>query len=363
MGLIQPKKVLISPMAWGLGHATRIVPIIHELSKRGYSITVATSKELGALIKENCPFIDIIDFYSPQMRLKAGKTGVINLAWFLFTLPIVTILEQFKLKQLLKINDFPIIISDNRYGFRTSSNISIIITHQLRIIPPKPFGFLLKPGEKVIKYLLGKFDEVWIPDFNSNNSLAGMLSESNGLKNLRYIGYLSRFSHPSTPEPKPEWDVTVIASGPEPQKTEFIELLIAILNRTNLKCLIVKGHPLEHNRMEKVGNIFLVGNLEMESMAQAISGSKCVISRSGYSTIMDLICLGKSAILVPTPGQTEQEYLAQRMEVLGWFRVIAQNELDKELIPALKTVSNLKPPLYTSNEILRQTLIEQKIRA
>ena len=357
MGLNQHKKVLISPLAWGLGHATRIVPIIHELSERGYSVTVATSKELGALIKESCPLVDIIDFYSPQMRLKAGKTDMINLAWFLFRLPIVTILEQFKLKQLLRRNDFPIIISDNRYGFRKSNNISIIITHQLRVIPPKPFGFLLKPGEKFIKFLLGKFDEVWIPDFNGNTSIAGMLSEPNGLKNLRYVGPLSRFSHAFIPEPKPEWDVIVIASGPEPQKTEFIQLLINILNRTNLNCLIVKGCPLEQNQWEKIGNIFLVGSMELEAMAQAISGSTHIISRSGYSTIMDLLHLGKSAILVPTPGQTEQEYLAQRMEVLGWFRVIAQKELDKELIPALKTVSNLKPPLYTSNEILRQTLI------
>lgn len=347
-----PKRVLLSPLAWGLGHATRIIPIVHELSQKGYLITVATNKELGALIKNHCPYSEIINFYSPGMKLKMGKAGILNLLSFLVKLPFVTAIEYIKLKRLLMNKTFTLIISDNRYGFRSKTVKSVIITHQLRVIPPKPFGFLKLPGEKIIKYLLSKFDEVWVPDFNNSSRIAGILSEPNGLDNLRYIGLLSRFFNSKVPSTGFYWDITAIASGPEPQKSEFIRIITACLLRTGQKCLILKGNPLEINQKEAIGNITLMGILDGEGMAQAIKNSRIVISRSGYSTIMDLLYLNKGGILIPTPGQTEQEYLAQRMRELGWFKILKQNDLENELIPTLKEQDIPVPPLQKPRNIL-----------
>ncbi|HDP75565.1 MAG TPA: hypothetical protein ENN49_06800 [Bacteroidales bacterium] len=347
------KRVLLSPLAWGLGHATRIIPIINELSQKGYLVTVATNKELGALIANHCPNSDIIDFYSPKMKLRMGKVSVFNLLSFLVKLPFVTIIEHKKVKMLLKGKQFTLIISDNRYGFRLPDTKSVIITHQLRVIPPKPFGFLKLPGKKIIKYLLSKFDEVWVPDFNGSVRIAGILSESNGLNNLKYIGLLSRFYN-STAPPSSDfyWDITAIASGPEPQKSEFIKLVTACLLGNGQRCLILKGDPLERNQEETIGNITLIGILDEEEMYQAIKNSRLVISRSGYSTIMDLLCLNKRAILIPTPGQTEQEYLAQRMNDLGWFKTVNQTELSKEFLLALLDRTIPAPPRFNLKQVL-----------
>lgn len=346
------KRVLLSPLAWGLGHATRIIPIVHELSQKGYLITVATNKELGALIKNHCPYSEIINFYSPGMKLKMGKSSILNLLSFLVKLPFVTAIEYIKLKRLLMNKTFTLIISDNRYGFRSKTVKSVIITHQLRVIPPKPFGFLKLQGEKIIKYLLSKFDEVWVPDFNNSNRIAGILSEPNGLNNLKYIGPLSRFFNAKAPSSGFYWDITAIASGPEPQKSEFIKIITSCLLRTGLKCLILKGNPLEINQEETIGNITFIGILDGEETAQAIKNSRIVISRSGYSTIMDLLYLNKGGILIPTPGQTEQEYLAQRMRELGWFKILKQNDLEHELIPTLKEQGIPVPPLQKPKNIL-----------
>lgn len=346
------KRVLLSPLAWGLGHATRIIPIIHELSQKGYLITVATNKELGSLIKNHCPYSDIINFYSPKMKLRMGKASVLNLLSFLVKLPFVSIIEYIKLKRLLKGKRFTLIVSDNRYGLRSKTVKSVIITHQLRVIPPKPFGFLKLPGEKIIKYLLSKFDEVWVPDFNNSTRIAGILSEPNGLDNLKYIGPLSRFFNAKAPSSGFYWDITAIASGPEPQKSEFIKIITSCLQRTGQKCLILKGNPLEKNQEEAIENITLIGILDGEGMAQAIKNSRIVISRSGYSTIMDLLYLNKGGILIPTPGQTEQEYLAQRMCELGWFKSIRQNDLVNELAPTLKDQGIPIPPQPKPKQIL-----------
>ncbi|MBC7124530.1 MAG: hypothetical protein H5T24_02785 [Bacteroidales bacterium] len=346
------KRVLLSPLAWGLGHATRIIPVIHELSHKGYTITVATNNELGALINNNCPYSEIINFYSPKMKLGTGKASVLNLLSFLVKLPFVTIIEHIKLKRLLKGKSFTLLVSDNRYGFRSSKTKSIIITHQLRVIPPKPFGFVKCLGEYVIRHLLSRFDEVWVPDFNNASRIAGMLSEPNGLTNLRYLGPISRFYGISPSQQNPQWEVMVIASGPEPQKTEFINILTTFLDEINLKTLIVKGNPFNTNSWETHGNFTFVGSLSSEEMATAIVNTKFVISRSGYSTIMDLVYLNKGGILIPTPGQTEQEYLAHRMNELGWFKTVYQKDLSKELLLALLDQTIPTPPRFTPNQVL-----------
>ena len=234
-----------------------------------------------------------------------------------------------------------IIISDNRYGVRNSKIINIIITHQLMLKLPKFITFLEKPINFLIKYLVSKFDLCLIPDNPLPNSLAGDLVHKYPLpKNAKLIGPLSRFtdflqSPPKEKEISPlvhlqsaeeNVDVLAIISGPEPQRTILLNKLIEKLSSENLNCLIVTGTFNESEKYDSYKNIKFVPHIESSKMAEYIKKTPIIISRAGYSTIMDLWYLKRNAILIPTPGQTEQEYLSQ-IKFLQNHTFIKQSEI------------------------------------
>lgn len=351
--------ILVSPLGWGLGHATRIIPIIVELDKAGHKVTIATNSELGEIIKESCPNVKLIEFYTPVTKLGSGSSTFFWIAWYLLTLPITIIWENHRLKQLLKQNPIDLLISDNRYGFRSPNIPSVIITHQLRVIPPKPFGFLMSIGEKVIKRLLSKFDEVWIPDFEGSQSLAGILSATNGLSNLRYIGPISRFSYfKNESEPKSEFEVVAVATGPIHQRRTFSNLIEETLSGIDVKCLLVEG--ITSGKSRQIGNLQIAPTLNQRELYATLRGANIVITRSGYSSIMDLITLEKKTILIPTPGQTEQEYLAQRLGDFGWFKILNEAEAKENLSELLFRGEIPTPPKIDSKpnleNVIRQML-------
>ncbi len=317
-------------MAWGLGHATRIIPIIYELQKSGHCVTLATNEELVHIIRVSIPNVKAIPFYSPKVLLGRGKYHLLPLLRFLLNLPFTIYKEKRELKKLLSESYFNLTISDNRYGFRCKNVKSVIITHQLSVIPPKPFGFTGGLGECLIRYLLSRFNEVWVPDTSEIPSVAGILSESNHLGNVSYIGTLSRFAYVKHKCCSKKWDVVVLISGPEPQRTQFVDQCIKSLSPISYKSIIIEGKPKNSERV--IGNVTIAGTLDNESMVSAILQSDLVIARSGYSTIMDLLCIQKSAVLIPTPGQTEQEYLAIRMKQLGWFYTLNQGDVSTERV-------------------------------
>lgn len=348
--------ILVSPLGWGLGHATRLIPIIIEIEKQGHIVTVASNAELGGLIKEACPNVLFIDFYTPVTKLGSGRFTFFWIALFLFSLPFTIIWERYRLQQLLKRKRFDLIISDNRYGFHSSAHPSVIITHQLRVIPPKPFGFLMKAGEKVIKKLLSKFDEVWIPDFDGSQSLGGILSATNGLPNLRYIGPISRFSYfKNESEPKSEFEVVALSTGPIHQRRIFSNLIKETLSGIDAKCLLVEG--IKSGKSSQMGNLQIAATLNQREIFVTLSGAKIVITRSGYSSIMDLLTLGKKAILIPTPSQTEQEYLALRLCDFGWFKILNETEAEENLPDHLFRDEIPTPPKIDSKPKLENTIL------
>ena len=211
-------------------------------------------------------------------------------------------LERKKVEKIISKNRVDVVISDNRFGFRGTTTLNIIITHQLNIQGP----FILKElVNSINKHFIKKFDFCWVPDF-SNSNFSGKLSEST-IPNSK-IGPLSRFYEFKKIKKNHNYKYLAIISGPEPQRSLFEKEIISCFTKEDQPCAIISGKVAV---MEKnINNISIFPHLKTKEFQELINNSKLIISRSGYSSLMDYYYLQKKINLVPTPGQTEQEYLA-----------------------------------------------------
>ncbi|MDI3526338.1 MAG: hypothetical protein PWR03_521 [Tenuifilum sp.] len=328
MSEIKKKTILFSPLGWGLGHASRIIPLISKEQEPGNNVIVAADKSSIALVKSIFPNITTIPFKSINVRFCKKNNQLLPLFWFALRIPFVRIREHRKLQQIIKEYKVDMVISDNRYGLYSKRAFCVIITHQLRIIPPKPFGFTSKLIGILLKRWLKRFNEVWVPDYPQENSIAGELSRSNGLPNIKYIGLLSRFKLITPNTSDRYWELVGIVSGPEPHRTIFEEKLTQLGQKFKLKTLILKGIPNQGNEIiQESEYVWKAGHLQDIEFYSAIKNARYIVARSGYSTIMDLLTIGKSGLLVPTPGQTEQEYLAKHLAEKGFFKSVKQDSI------------------------------------
>jgi uncharacterized protein (TIGR00661 family) len=318
------KKVLICVLNWGLGHATRCIPIIRELQSQNAELALASDGRALDLLREEFPELETFDLPAYNVTYRTGNM-FLNIAPQLPKILRAVILEKKTIKELVKKHQFDCIISDNRFGCFVENIPSIFMTHQLRIKMP----FLLL--ENFIAFFnqsfIRKFDQCWVPDHIGNPNLSGSLSH--GVKNLKseFVGVLSRMKPMKT---SPLYDVLIVLSGPEPQRTYLEDILTEQALASDKKILIVQG------KTERKSHVFLnettevLSYLTSEKLNEVMCASKVVISRSGYSTVMDLAILGKKAILIPTPGQTEQEYLATNLKRDKVFYSEEQNNFNLE---------------------------------
>lgn len=233
--------------------------------------------------------------------------------------------ERKIIDQIIEKENIKGIISDNRFGARSDKIPSVYITHQLNVLS----GSTSYLTTMFHKSLISKFDECWIPDDEGQESLAGELSRTD--KNptqVKYIGPLSRFSPKET---KKDIDLLAVLSGPEPQRGILERKLGEELKMFKGKCVIVTGVVEEIQRVEEEGEITMVNFMLGAELEETLHRSSLVISRSGYSSIMDLAAIKAKAFFIPTPGQFEQEYLAKRMKKLGLADFADQDDfsLDK----------------------------------
>lgn len=199
------------------------------------------------------------------------------------------------------------IISDNRFGAYHPDIPSVFITHQLKIHVP-PFSYF---ASRVHKSMVKNFNACWVPDFKEKPNYAGQLAKSNSFHpKTSYIGILS---HLNRAESAKKYDVLVVLSGPEPQRSMLERILLEKLENYSKEVLFVRGTSLPREHKNVNGNIEVKDILNSSELESAMNSSNLVISRSGYSTIMDLAVLGKKALLIPTPGQPEQQYLARTL--------------------------------------------------
>ncbi len=353
--LLKQKNILVCPLDWGLGHATRMVPVIEMLSRKGANVIIAADNRPLDFLQQRFPkntFIKLQGF-----RPKYPAHGSMSLAMFM-SLPemIKTASKANKvLQEIIDQYQIDAIISDNRYELSTSKIPTVFITHQLNI---RTAGWqkIGKPLiDIIINHYINKFDEVWVPDISGNFQLSGKLSKSKRSKfNIYNIGLLSRFYNSDIKDIPISNDLLIVLSGPEPQRTILEELLLSQTLETKLKTVLLLGKPGEQVRKE-IENVTVISHLPDAEFSRLIRSSKIVISRPGYSTLMDLAILGKKAIFIPTPGQTEQEYLAKRLLEKGIAFSQSQNSFD--LIVALSKQSNFKG-LFIKN---KPELLESRI--
>ena len=320
-------RVLIAPLDWGLGHATRCLPIIYELLRKGCEVCVACNERQAHLMRTEVPDAQIIPL--PGYNFRYSKLGVLNKLATIFQVPKILIAikrEHRWLRDVFKKESFDLIISDNRYGFYNQTAYSVFITHQLQIQVPGN-KWLQRILQKWNYYFINRFNECWIPDFKVEPNLAGELSHPEVLPKIvvRYIGLLSRFENIVVSTRKPV-DILILISGPEPQRTVLEEKIVDQLQKIKRSAIVVRGLPEMKDVRKSFNNISFFNHLPAQELNELMSNAQVVISRSGYSTVMDIIQLGKKSILVPTPGQTEQEYLAAYLMQKKWCLSFPQNK-------------------------------------
>jgi uncharacterized protein (TIGR00661 family) len=303
-------RVLIAPLDWGLGHATRCIPIIQELLKADFEVIVGAHGRTKTLLEGEFPSLNFISLEGYNIRY--GRTSFELFIKILFQIPkILSAIrqEQKWLHRVIKEQKIDIVISDNRYGLYNKGIYSIFIIHQLRI-RASPFSNLL---QRLNYKYINNFDVCWVPDDNKEG-LAGSLSHPKRLPStmVKYIGHLSRFQFDS--KQKKEKHLLILLSGPEPQRSILERELLSQLKGHKYPVILVRGLPGNNEALNDVPkNVTLFAHLDTNALQDLIQEASFVISRCGYSTIMDLVRMKKKSILIPTPGQTEQEYLAQHL--------------------------------------------------
>ncbi len=322
-------RILLSPLDWGLGHAARCIPLIHELLAMNCEIWIAAEGHTKVLLETEFPGLHFLQLEGYRAKYARTKTGLL---WqMLIQSPrFIQVIkkEHVWLRQVQKIHGFDAVISDNRYGLWHPDIPCIFITHQLTIKSP-----LGKWSERLLqkrnyKYIQ-RFSECWIPDYPTNG-LAGALSHPAQLPPIPtfYIGALSRLT--KKPVKEVSKHLLVILSGPEPQRTIFENLIIAQISNYIGTATIVRGLPGDHSLIPSTNMIRIFNHLPAPELNEEMQKAEYIISRSGYSTVMDLAVLQKKSILIPTPGQTEQEYIANHLSEKKIAFCVTQKEFSLE---------------------------------
>jgi uncharacterized protein (TIGR00661 family) len=316
----KPLHILISPLDWGLGHASRCIPVIQELIKARHNVTIAGYGRSLILLQKEFPHLDSVNLkgFSPSY----SQTGKMVLHLFLLLPQFIGSIfrEHHNLNNLLKLYHFDVIISDNRYGLWNKQVRSILITHQVMVKTPGWLKFAEYPIYLVSRLMLSRFDECWIPDYKESPGLSGELSHKYPLpENAKFIGPLSRFNQQESSSEKKtgERKIAALISGPEPQRSIFEDLVTKQLLELNQPATIVSGKPESESKPTFKDNLTILPHLSTPEMSGLIKTSSIVICRSGYSSIMDLHALFSKALFVPTTGQTEQIYLAELHQQSG----------------------------------------------
>lgn len=349
------KRVLIAPLDWGLGHATRCIPIIRELLLQGAEVILATSGSAYDLLHKEFPALAIERL--PAYKIRYGSR---NMFWNIATqLPHIlqTVWHEHRcIRQMVQRLKVDAVISDSRFGCYHPHVHSIFISHQLQIQIP---NFILKHIVNFAnKQIIHRFDACWIPDTTGSVSLSGVLSENNFRMPVSYLGILSRMKHLDIPT---KYDVVVVLSGPEPQRTLLEQKIIDQVAFLPQQFLIVQGRTdTQIGRLRLFENIEIVSFLASDALNETMAAADCVVGRSGYSSIMDLAMLGKKAILIPTPGQTEQEYLANRFSEKGIFYCQQQTKLDlRQALEKVKNFTGLNPANYEDAAVKLKMVVQE----
>lgn len=349
-------RILVAPLDWGLGHATRCIPIINALLSKGFQVIIAADGATENLLRIEFPNLEFIQLAGYQVHY-SKKWLMVQLVSQLFKIKKTIDREHSWLKQAIDKHRINWVISDNRYGL-WGRIPSTIITHQLQVKLPKILNVAEKIIQKIIYKYIGNYQACWVPDLPDNKrGLSGQLGHPSKKPSIPvyYTGWLSRFSI-NTRQIPPVFKCLILLSGPEPQRSLLEQLLIKQLKHFVDKIILVRGLPNSNDQIDLPENITVYNHLPSREMLQAFEQSEFLISRSGYSTVMDAFTLHKKCIFIPTPGQTEQEYIGQRLASNRMALVYTQAEFNIENALAAALDFQFHFPLNTMNNLLEMAI-------
>jgi predicted glycosyltransferase len=342
-------KVLVCPLDWGLGHATRCIPIIRHLKESGAEVIIASDGPQLTLLREEFPDLEYILLPGYKMTYNRFVPIAFKVLTEVPRLFLKITRENKLLKSIIKEKDIDVVISDNRYGLWNKNVYSVLITHQVNIIVPPTLKIAGQWLHSLTHKYIRRFDECWIPDFEGKQNLSGDLSHGTNIpSNCKYIGILSRFDRSATiSSPERRYEIIAIVSGPETQRTTFEEKLLAQLPVNDKSCLLIRGIPGNTKIKTLRRSLDVADHLTSDELEGILRSGPMVICRAGYSTLMDIAFSGNKAILVPTPGQTEQEYLAANLSKAGIFYTTSQKRMN---LPDAFSKASLLSGIQLSNE-------------
>lgn len=306
------KNILFGVLNWGLGHASRMVPLINTAIKYANCVVICSNGNALLWLKKYYPGLTFIECNSPDVKYGSNKMlTYFNLFKLYAGYSKIVNMERTEVSDIIKQYEINLIVSDNRPGIYNSSIYSIYLTHQLYVKAPFSLSYI---ASKLHANFYKPFNEIWVPDFESSSiSLAGKLSRNYFNDNrIKYIGPLSRFINLRLSNISSDRYDLAILSGPEPQRSILENKIIKeyLLSNKNLK--LVRGVFTRETVNCNSSSIEIINNACDSQLVELFSGANKIICRSGYSSVMDLFFLNqmKKAEFIPTPGQTEQEYLA-----------------------------------------------------
>jgi len=345
------KSVLVCPLDWGIGHATRCVPVIKHFLAQGFRVVIASDRRPMAFLRREFPNLEFIKFPGTHITYPQGSLMALKIFFQGPKLLSGIRREHKQLRKIIAEYNIDLVFSDNRYGLWSHEVPSIFMTHQLQIKVPRYMGIFSTILQRINYGIIKRYNECWVPDFESHKGLAGELSHPVRLPDhLNYIGTLSRFSgamHHPAPREIPPFEILILLSGPEPQRTILEETLLAQLQHTTIKTVIVRGITERQDERKFSEHVRIFSHLGSDILQEYIRNALIVICRSGYSSIMDIAAMGKRAIFIPTPGQTEQEYLASYLMSKKIYFSMSQRNFD--LIYALEMSKNF-PGMVLEND-------------
>lgn len=350
---INPKKILISPLDWGLGHATRCIPLIDLLLKAGHKVLIAAAGPSAALLQKEFPGCLHLD--SPSANFIYSRSRWLFPLYVIAQIPKLNRLSKEEtrwLQDIVEKQQVNLIISDNRFGMYHPDVPSVFMSHQLGL--KTGFG---RQADLLIQQwkfsLLNHFTECWVPDLPGNAAIAGELSNPVRFPKVpvHYIGLLSRFTKTSAPE---EGRLLVMLSGPEPQRSMLEDIINKQLSGYRGKVIVVRGLPETERPIAKVSDVTYYAHLPAARLNEEVNQAEFIICRSGYSSVMDLLKLRKKGIYVPTPGQTEQEYLGKRIETSGYGVVCSQKDFNLDAVIKKAAAYNYQIPEISNSNVFLQ---------
>jgi hypothetical protein len=318
-----------------------MIILAEKLQKAGNNIIIGAGEEHQSLFRNELEGLSFVNFagYKPRYSRILPQYAALLLRLPVLIRHIIT--EHHRLKSIIRDNNIDMVISDNRFGLWNKKVRTVYVTHQLLIPFPEKLRAFERIGISLHRYIIKKYNFCFIPDLPGEVNVSGRLTHGVRLPgNARFIGILSRFKSSGNSMKAAGTAFphnTLILSGPEPQRSLLREKMTAILSGKEPPTVILEGKPAMSPEERRSGNLIFYSHLPSSDMQKMISESETIISRSGYSMIMELISMNRSALLIPTPGQTEQEYLAGYLSAKGWFDTIAQDELsDAITLPGRK---------------------------